>query len=46
MVMSVTELVGGVYDMIQLLDNSAHEVELNDPPIFPSLHDIVPVGML
>lgn len=44
--MSVTKLVGGVYDMMQLPDNSAHEVELNDPPIFPSLQDMVPVGML
>ena len=44
--MSFTKLIGGVYDTMQLPDNSAHIVELNAPPTLPSLHDIVPVGVL
>ena len=31
---------------MQLPDNSAHEVELNAPPTFPSLQDTVPAGTL
>jgi hypothetical protein len=31
---------------MQLPDNSAHMVELNAPPTLPSLHDMVPVGVL
>ncbi|MGI0018014.1 MAG: hypothetical protein ACREA1_04855 [Nitrosotalea sp.] len=31
---------------MQLPDSNAHTVELNAPPTLPSLHDIVPVGIL
>ena len=36
----------GVYDTVQLPDESVQEGELNVPPILPSLHDTVPVGMI
>ncbi|CUR52003.1 protein of unknown function [Nitrosotalea devaniterrae] len=35
-----------MYDTMQLPDSNAHMVELNAPPILPSPHDIVPVGIL
>lgn len=44
--MSFAKLIGGVYDTVQLPDSSAHMVELNVPPTLPSLHDMVPVGVL
>lgn len=38
--------VPGVYVTVQILDESVHEDGLNVPPVFPSLHDTVPVGMV
>ena len=32
--------------MVQLVDESVQDDELNIPPAFPSLHDIIPVGVV
>jgi len=38
-------LADGVYIVVQSPDDSVHEVGLNVPPTFPSLHDTVPVAI-
>ena len=35
-----------MYDTVQLPDESVQDGELNMPPVFPSLHDMVPVGVV
>ena len=37
-------VIEGVYDTIQLPDESMQDDGTNVPPAFPSLHDTVPVG--
>lgn len=36
----------GVYENTHALDESVHEVALNDPAALPSVHDTVPVGVV
>lgn len=35
-----------MYDTIQMPDEITHVFGLNEPPMFPSFHDIIPVGMV
>jgi len=35
-----------VYTVVQLPDDIVQEDGLNVPPLFPSLHDTVPVGVV
>ncbi len=39
-------LEGGVYDVVQMPDDNVHADELNEPPVFPSLHDTIPLGVV